>query len=89
MKESKCEHCGNWTDGSATNCNYCGGRLKEAYHNEREEMKQREVGGLPFIQIPADDPWYKRSGKYVIKFAQVIFFAIISFVAAIASSTVH
>ena len=89
MKESKCEHCGHWTDGSATHCNYCGGRLKEAYHKEREEMEKQSVTGLPFIQIPANDPWYKKSGKYVVKFAQIIFFAIISMIAAMASSTVH
>ncbi len=89
MKEVKCEHCGNWTDGKQTHCNYCGGRLSEAYHQEREEMAGKQPTGLPFIKIPADDPWYKKSGKYVVKFAQIIFFAIISMIAAMASSTVH
>ncbi len=89
MKESKCEHCGNWTDGNATHCSYCGGMLKEDYIKEREALKAQSPTGLPFIVIPDDDPWYKKSGKYVVKFGQIIFFTIISFIAAMASSTVH
>lgn len=89
MKESKCEHCGNWTDGSLKNCNYCRGVLGEEYHKEKENLKKLSPTGLPFIKIDPNASWYEKIGQHMIRFGQLIFFGIISIVAAIASSTVH
>ncbi|HAD97218.1 MAG TPA: hypothetical protein DCG19_07405 [Cryomorphaceae bacterium] len=89
MKESKCEHCGFWTNGKLEKCNYCGGILNEAYHAEREQLKKAEGMKIPFIQIHADDHWFVKMYKSVFRFGQLVFFMIITFLAMIASSTVH
>lgn len=88
MKEVKCEHCQRWTNGDNTHCAYCGGRFQEVYHKEREELAKQDFS-LPLIKIKPDDPWLKRQANQMIRIGQLIFFTIISMIAAMASSTVH
>ncbi|MGB0175826.1 MAG: hypothetical protein ACPF9D_01585 [Owenweeksia sp.] len=89
MKETKCEHCGFWTNGELEKCNYCGRILNEAYHTEKENLKKAQGMQMPFIAIDPDEPWLIRTGKKIIRFGQMIFFMIITFIAMLASSTVH
>lgn len=89
MKESKCEHCGFWTDGKLENCNYCGKRLNDRHLNEMAEREAVELRGLPLLKVPEDAPFYTKGFIHVLRFIQLIFLSIISMVAAMASSTVH
>ncbi len=89
MKETKCEHCGFWTNGQLKKCNYCGGVLNEKYHSEKEILKNADGTRIPLIKIDPKDPWSVKTGKKIIRFGQLVFFAIITFLAMLASSTVH
>jgi len=89
VKETKCEHCGFWTNGKLDNCNYCGKRLNDRHLSEIEEREQVELRGMPLIKIDPDAPFIKKGFMQVLRFIQLIFFSIISVVAAMASSTVH
>lgn len=89
MKETKCEHCGFWTNGNLADCNYCGKRLNDRQLTEQEELEKVELKGMPLITIDPDTPFIKKGFLQVLRFIQLIFFSIISMVAAMASSTVH
>lgn len=89
MKETKCEHCGFWTNGHLENCNYCGKRLNDRHLSEKDQRESLEIKGLPLIKIDPDTPFIKKGFLQVLRFIQLIFFSIISMVAAMASSTVH
>lgn len=89
MKEVKCEHCSYWTDGNEENCQYCGGVLNARYKAEKEELEKVETGmKFPLIEINEDDPILIKAGKYVIRAGQIVFFAIVTFVAYLAAGTV-
>ena len=89
MKEVKCEHCGYWTNGLEDKCQYCGGVLNEKYLAEQEELGKVESGmKFPLIEIHEDDPILLKGGKYVVRAGQVVFFAIVTFVAYLAAGTV-
>lgn len=89
MKETKCEHCGFWTNGNLEDCNYCGKRLNDRQLTEQEELQKVELKGMPLIKIDPETPFIKKGFLQVLRFIQLIFFSIISMVAAMASSTVH
>gem|GEM_PF-1697048 len=89
MKEVKCEHCGFWTDGHQSHCQFCGQRLNAAHFEEKEKRAKEEFRGIPFIKIPPNAPFYVKGFRYVILFFQLVFASIISLVAAMASGTVH
>ena len=89
MKETKCEHCSDCTDGHLENCNNCGKRLNDRHLSEIEARESIEMRGLPLIKIDPDTPFIKKGFLQVLRFIQLIFFSIISMVAAMASSTVH
>lgn len=89
MKETKCEHCGFWTNGNLEDCNYCGKRLNDRQLTEQEELEKVELKGMPLIKIDPETPFIKKGFLQVLRFIQLIFFSIISMVAAMASSTVH
>ena len=88
MKEVICEHCRKWTDGELTHCLHCKGLLNAQYLKEREELAKQKTG-LPLIEIDPEAPWPTRLGKHIARLGQLIFFAILSIIAAMASSTVH
>ncbi len=89
MKEVKCEHCKKWTDGTVKECQHCGGVLNAKYLAEKEELEKVEtVMKFPLIEIDEDDPILIKMGKYVIRAGQVVFFAIVTFVAYLAAGTV-
>lgn len=89
MKEVKCEHCGYWTDGNESKCSYCGGVLNQEYIAEREEQAKEDTGmKFPLIEIKEEDPIILKMGKYVVRAGQVVFFAIITFLAYLAAGTV-
>lgn len=89
MKEVKCEHCKLWTDGELLSCKHCGGTLNEKYLAEKEELGKVESGmKFPLIEINDDDPVLLKMGKYVVRAGQVVFFAIVTFVAYMAAGTV-
>lgn len=89
MKEVKCEHCQFWTDGHQTHCSYCGGLLHAKQLAEKEALEKVEFKGMPLLKINPDDPFIKRGFMQVVRFIQLIFFAFISSIAAMAGSTVH
>lgn len=89
MKETKCEHCGFWTNGNLEDCNYCGKRLNDRQLTEQETLEKVELKGMPLIEIDPETPFIKKGFLQVLRFIQLIFFSIISMVAAMASSTVH
>lgn len=89
MKEVKCEHCHFWTDGDKADCHYCGRRLREEEHREREERAAQEFRTMPFVKIKPDDHFVRKGFKYVILFLQLIISSVVSFIAALASGTVH
>ncbi len=89
MKEVKCEHCKQWTDGNLQECKHCGGVLNEKYLTEKEELAKVETGmKFPLIEIDEDDPVLLKMGKYVVRAGQVVFFAIVTAVAYLAAGTV-
>ncbi len=88
MAEIKCEHCGTWTDGNVPNCVHCGGRHGDKYLKEREELEKIKTG-LPLIEIDPHEALPKKVIKHIARFGQLIFFGLISIIAAMAASTVH
>lgn len=88
-KQIKCNHCSNWNDGSEVNCTQCGKMINEVYLKEKEILSKVEGMRLPLIEIPKDDNFLLKGSKYAFRFGQLIFFAIISMIAAISASTVH
>lgn len=89
MKEVKCEHCGQWTDGMQEHCQHCNGLLNEKYIAEKKEQEKVETGmKFPLIEIDENDPILLKGGKYVIRAGQVVFFAIVTAVAYLAAGTV-
>lgn len=89
MKEVKCEHCSYWTNGKLEHCNYCGKRLNDRHLSEREELEAKPDITIPLIKIDPETPFIKKGFLQVLRFLQLIFFSIISSIAAMASSTVH
>lgn len=88
-KQIKCEHCGYWNDQSRKLCSNCNGVLNEAYIKEQEELSKVKGMQLPLIEIKESDYALIKAFKHVFRVGQLIFFAIISFIAAISASTVH
>lgn len=89
MKEVKCEHCKQWTDGNLKICQHCGGILNEKYIIEKEELAKVESGmKFPLIEIDENDPILLKMGKHVVRAGQVVFFAIVTAVAYLAAGTV-
>ena len=88
MKQVKCEHCGRWTNGNASHCEHCGGRLQEAYHTEREERKERDKG-IELVEVNPDDPWHRRTHKKITRYGQFVFLILLSILATIVAITVH
>jgi len=89
MKEVKCEHCNQWTNGLHEYCEHCHGLLHEKEIKEKEALRKLDNVQIPFIKINDDDPFYTRIWKSIFRFGQIVFFLIISLIAYIASSTVH
>lgn len=89
MKQIKCPHCGYWTDTDDGRCDICNSQLIDFHDEERRKRVETEKNSLPIIEIHEDDPGITRLWKRPVQIAQLIFFSIISVIAAIASSTVH
>lgn len=89
MKEIRCEHCNEWTDGYLEYCGHCGGKLHEKHLNEIKEREAIELRGIPLVKINPEAPFYKKGFLQVVRFIQLIFLSLISLIASIASSTVH
>ena len=88
-KEIKCIHCGEWSSGEQEFCTNFGKMMNEIYLKEKEELSKAEGMKLPLIEIPEGDNFILKGFKYIFRFGQLIFFAIISLIAAISASTVH
>jgi hypothetical protein len=89
MKEVKCEHCGFWTNGNLSHCNYCAKRLNERQYEEQQHLENNPLRGMPLVKIDPKDPFVVKGFKQVLRFLQLIFATIISIIGAMASSTVH
>lgn len=89
MKQIKCPHCGHWTHVDDDKCDICNSVLIDHHHEERKERETTERNSLPIIEITEEDSSITRLWKRPVQIAQLIFFSIISVIAAIASSTVH
>jgi hypothetical protein len=89
MKEVKCRNCGHWNPADKEICEECKRPLREEKYQPKEnDPRQREVK-LPLWQLKDSDNPLLRGTKHTVRFGQLIFFTIISFIAAMASSTVH
>lgn len=88
-KQIKCNHCSEWNDENQANCTNCGKMMNEVYLKEKEVLSKAEGMRLPLIDIPEEDMFLVKSVKYIFRFGQLIFFAIISVIAAMSASTVH
>jgi hypothetical protein len=89
MKEIRCEHCSEWTDGNQEYCGHCGGKLHEKHLDDIKERQATELRVIPVIKINPDAPFYKKGFLHVVRFIQLIFLSIISVIAAMAGSTLH
>lgn len=89
MKQIKCPHCNHWTNVDDDRCDICQSQLIDFHHEERQEREKSEKNSLPIIEISEEDSPLTKLWKRPVQIAQLIFFSIISLVAAIASSTVH
>lgn len=89
MKQIKCPHCGHWTYLEDDRCDICNSQLIDFHDEERKEREKVEKNSLPIIEINEDDSPMTRLWKRPVQVAQLIFFTIISLIAAMASSTVH
>lgn len=89
MKQIKCKECGYWNEGNEVACEKCGHVF---YEDRHEELKQRQGEGdniMRLIKIRESDGFWQKSWKHPVRIGQLVFFTIISIIAAIASSTVH
>jgi hypothetical protein len=89
VKEFKCPACGEWTSDSDTRCSHCGAPLHPDRTEEIERMNSFKPLDIPLIQIYADDHWFLKGFKLVLRTGQVIFIAIASAIVYIASGAVH
>ena len=89
MKQTKCIQCKNWVDGYLQNCSVCGAVLNEVYVKEKEVLKKAKGMEFPLIPIHDNDIFFVKAFKRIFRIGQLIFFAIISVIAAISASTVH
>ncbi len=89
VKQQKCEHCNEWTDGEQEKCLHCDHILNLRDKQEYEVLKKAKGMSFPLIQIKENDSLPLKASKHLIRVGQLIFFAVISFIAAMASSTVH
>ena len=83
MKEVKCPDCHNWVPGNNENCPHCDHHF---YAKEKEELDARmktelEPMKLPLIKINESDSPPLRVLKYVVRFHQIVFFSIVSYLA--------
>lgn len=89
MKELKCRKCGHWNASGEEQCQECGAVLPEDKYQALPDDPRHHAMKLPLWELKDDDHPVKRGTKHVVRFGQLIFFTIISFIAAMASSTVH
>lgn len=88
-KQIKCEHCHKWTELSQQKCEFCNCILNEKYLKEKEELSKAKGMTLPLIEIGKDENFIVKGFKGIFRVGQLIFFAIISLIAALSASTVH
>ncbi len=87
MKQVKCEHCKKWTNGELKACEFCQGRLNEKYLEEQEEMKKVDVRvKMPLLKIDPQSPWYIKLPLHLVRIGQIIFLAIVTFLAYMGAS---
>jgi len=79
--DKKCPYCHQWTDGNQPTCSHCGKRLFEQQEREFVERVERTHDfSLPLIKIKPNDHFIVKFFKYIIQFAQVIYFGLIWFI---------
>lgn len=88
MKEIKCLKCNTWNKGESEKCSSCSSVLLQ---DDIDERNSRDInsGTIPIIKIKEDDSLPIKGVKHIARVGQLIFLTIISFIAAMASSTVH
>ena len=89
MKQIKCPHCGSWTSLTDEKCDICQSHVEDLHREERKQREHTEKNSLPILEINEDDTPISRLWKRPVQIAQLIFFGVLSTIAAIASSTVH
>lgn len=65
MKEVMCEHCGFWTNGDLSRCNYCGGIL-QLKGNSKDRGYEDAPLTNQFVRINKNDPWHLRILKALV-----------------------
>lgn len=83
MKEIKCSNCDNWVNGNLEACSNCDVPFNLRDKLEKEERKKTELEpmNMPLLEIYEDDSPPLKVVKHIIRFHQLIFFSIVSFIA--------
>jgi len=89
LNERKCEECRQWVDGNIEVCPNCrtvfNERNKKEYESHKiEAMKPQKI---PLIPIHESDNFLIVFLKRIIRVHQMVFFAIVSFLAYMVAAT--
>ena len=80
ISEQKCEHCGEWTDGTEEYCQHCTKRLNEERLKKEKIRHENTKFDIILIKIhPTDHPvivFFKK----IIQYIQIVYFAILTFI---------
>ena len=82
MLEKKCLSCEHWNSGDVEICNKCGVEFNIEEKKERvelEKLAQKPIE-IPLIPIHDNDHPLIVFFKNIIRFHQVVFYAIVSFI---------
>ena len=90
MNQRKCASCSEWVDGTLEICPNC---KTEFYAKEKEQFKLDKKRAqssieIPLIEIYETDSIVVRFFKKIIRFHQMVFFFIVTFIGYIAASVV-
>lgn len=88
-KETKCPHCGEWTNTNSESCDYCGKQLKPDRTEENERLRNFKSLDIPLIPIHKDDHWFVKGVKMILRTGQMIFIFIASVLVYLASGFAH
>ena len=89
LNERKCGNCQKWVDGNHESCPDCNtifyeDRKKDFASHKEEAMKPQKV---PLIPIYETDSKIIVFFKHIIRVHQMVFFAVVSFIAYMVAAT--
>lgn len=76
--ETKCEHCKEWTSATKHFCTHCGKILDEKWKKD-EETRLNQSFTWMLVHIDPNDPPITRFFKHILRGAQIVYMAFLSF----------